>query len=190
MEAPGATLEQYEQVNEILGITGTADAPDGLIQHIAGKTPDGVVVIDVWESEEKLNKFFEERCGAALAQAGVNAQQPEITQLHNMIPRGAGDQPNVIMETRVDAGPDVYDQLISTMPTHVGDGSGHPVYSHVAAVTADGGIYVVDLWESPERFGQFAQEELGPTAGDRLGEVVPTFTPVHNVIHGKAPVTA
>jgi hypothetical protein len=188
MEAPGTTLEQYDRLNESMGIGGDADAPDGLIQHIAAQGPNGVVVIDVWESEEKLNRFFEEKAGPALAAQGVQATQPEILHVHNML-RGSGTQPNVVMEVRVDRGPDVYDELISRMPTHVGDGSGHPVYSHVAAVTADGGIYVVDLWESPEAFGRFAAEELGPAAGDSLGEIQPQFTPVHNVL-GRVPVPA
>jgi hypothetical protein len=188
MEAPGATLEQYNRVNEAMGIRGDEDAPDGLIQHIAAQGPGGVFVIDVWESEEKLNTFLEERAGPALAAAGVQPGPPEIYPVHAML-RGSGTQPNVIMEVRVDRGPDVYDELVSRMPTHSGDGSAHPVYSHVAAVTEDGGIYVVDLWDSPESFGRFAAEELGPAAGDALGEVNPNFTPAHNVV-GRVPVPA
>jgi hypothetical protein len=188
MEAPGATLQQYEQVNDSIGIRGDSDAPDGLLQHIAAQGEDGIVVIDVWESEEKLNTFFEERAGAALAAAGVKTDEPEILPVHAML-RGSGTQPNVVMEIRVDRGPDVYDELVSRMPTHVGGGEGHPVYSHVAAVTGDGGIYVVDLWDSPESFGLFAQEELGPAAGDALGEIQPAFKPVHNVV-GRVPVPA
>lgn len=189
MHAPGGTAEQYARVNEIMGVSSD-HAPDGLIQHIAAKDDSGILVVDVWESEEKLNQFFEAGLGRALAEAGVETTEPEILKLHAMIPRGKGTQPNVVMEVRVDRGPEVYDELVSRMPTHVGDGSGHPVYSHVAAVTKDGGMYVIDLWESPEAFGKFAAEELGPAAGDSLGEIEPSFTPVHNVIHGKAAVPA
>ena len=188
LEAPGVTLQQYEQVNDSMGIRGESDAPDGLVQHIAAQGADGIVIIDVWESEEKLNLFFEERANAALAAAGVQPAQPEILPVHAML-RGTGTQPNVLMEIRVDRGPDVYDELVSRMPTHVGGGAGHPVYSHVAAVTADGGIYVVDLWDSPESFGRFAEEELGPAAGDALGEIAPSFKSVHNVL-GRVPVPA
>lgn len=188
MDGPGVTLQQYEQVNESMGIRGDSDAPDGLVQHIAAQDENGIVIIDVWESEEKLNRFFEERAGAALAAAGVQPGQPEILPVHAML-RGSGTQPNVLMEIRVDRGPEVYDELVSRMPTHVGGGAGHPVYSHVAAVTGDGGIYVVDLWDSPESFGRFAEDELGPAAGDALGEIEPTFKPVHNVL-GRVPVPA
>jgi heme-degrading monooxygenase HmoA len=188
-EAPGATVEDYERVNASIGISGDEDAPDGLIQHIAAKADGGIVVVDVWESEEKLNTFFEQRAGRALAENGVQAGPPSVYKLHNML-KGSGTQPNVLMEVRVDRGPEVYDELVTRMPTHAGDGSGHPVYSHVAAVTENGGIYVVDLWESPEAFGRFAQEELGPAAGDLLGEIQPTFTPVHNTIRGRSTVPA
>jgi hypothetical protein len=55
------------------------------------------VIIDVWESKEKLIRFFEEKAGAALAQAGIEMGPPEIMALHSMIPQGAGTEGNVIM---------------------------------------------------------------------------------------------
>ena len=58
MEAPGATVEQYEALNEVIGVDDD-NPPDGLVIHVAGVTDDGMVVIDVWESEEKLNAFFD-----------------------------------------------------------------------------------------------------------------------------------
>ncbi len=63
-----------------MGITQDTP-PDGLIVHMAGKTDDGVVVIDDWESEEKLNAFFESGLAEALAAEGVEAQQPTISKL-------------------------------------------------------------------------------------------------------------
>jgi len=188
--APGTTVEDYERVNATMGVTSDADAPDGLIQHLAAEADDGIVVIDVWESEEKLNRFFEERAGRALAEHGIQTSGPEVYTVHAMIPRGKGTQPNVVMEVHIDQGSDLYDDMVSRMPTHQGDGSGHPVYSHVAGIAADGGMYIVDLWESPEAFGRFAEEEIVPAAAGRLGEIEPSFTPVHNVIHGKAAVPA
>ena len=189
LKAVGATVEQYEQAMAIMGISGDDTAPDGLIQHIATTPGDGILAIDVWESEEKLNRFFEERAGAALAQAGLETSPPEIMKVHASIPKGKGTQPNVVMEIRIDRGADVYDEMVSEMPTHVGDGSGHPVFSHYAAVT-DSGMYVVDLWESPEAFGKFAEQEIAPAAEGRLDEIHPTLIPVINVIRGKAAVPA
>jgi hypothetical protein len=188
-EVPGATAEQYDRVNASMGVLGDDTAPEGLIQHICGKTENGLVIIDVWESEEKLNRFFEEKAGPALAAADVDFGQPQVFPVHRTL-KGCGTQPNVIVEVTVERSSDVYDELVSRMPAHVGDGSAHPVVSHVAAVTPSNGVYVVDLWESPERFGAFAEQELAPAAGDSLGEIQPRFTPVHNVVRGRTAVTA
>jgi heme-degrading monooxygenase HmoA len=190
LKIPGGTLEQYDRLNEILGINGDEDAPEGLVSHVCGATDDGVLVVDVWDSEESLNAFFENRLGAAMHEVGVPEAQPHIMKVHNMIPKGAGTEPNVIMLVKTDAGPDVYDELVSRLDVHEGNGENHPVYSHVAAVTEDGGMLVVDLWDSPEAFGEFAETQLGPVAEGRLGEIQPRFVPVHNVIRGRATVTA
>ena len=84
MDVPGGTLEQYEQVNETLGIAGSETAPAGLVGHVCAKTEDGVLIVDVWESEQALHAFFETGgLGAALKQAGVPAVQPRIYPVHN-----------------------------------------------------------------------------------------------------------
>ena len=57
LELPGATPEQYDRANEILGIAGDEDAPDGLISHAAGLTDEGMVIVDVWDSPESRDKY-------------------------------------------------------------------------------------------------------------------------------------
>ena len=42
-----------------------AAAPAGLIVHAAGRTPEGVRVIDIWESEAAHEAFATERLGPA-----------------------------------------------------------------------------------------------------------------------------
>jgi heme-degrading monooxygenase HmoA len=137
LEVPGGTVEQYNQVNDVLGIQGDDSAPDGLIFHVAGKTDDGILIVDVWESKEKLDTFFE-KAGPAL---------------------------------------------------HAGDGSQHPVVTHVAAVDSDGSMFIMDIWESPEAFGAFAQAEILPAAEEGM-EISPRFVPVHNVVRGAAAVSS
>ena len=188
LEIPGGTIEQYVQVNDILGIAGDEDAPDGLIFHVAGKTDDGILIVDVWESAEKLEKFFE-HVGPAFQEAGVPDAPPEIMPLHSMIPQGQGTQENVIMETRANITTEDYDRMVSGIPSHAGDGSQHPVVTHVAAVDGDGSMFVMDIWESPEAFGAFAEAELLPVADEGM-EISPRFVPVHRVIRGSAPVSA
>jgi hypothetical protein len=188
MVAVGATAEQYEALNEAVGVTGE-DAPDGLIIHMAGVTDDGMVIVDVWESPEKLKAFFDERLDAALADSEMDAGEPEIHQLHAMIPQGAGTGENVMVFIEVDAGPEVYDEMASQMPAHSGDGSDHPVTAHIAGVTDDGKMFIVDLWESPEAFARFAEEQIAPAAPEGM-EVNPQIVPVHNVVRGNASVSS
>jgi hypothetical protein len=189
IEIPGGTVEQYDQVNGIMGILGDDDAPDGLVVHTVGQTDDGLTVIDVWESAEKLNRFWEEKAGPAFEEAGVEAGEPEIMQLHYMIPRGQGSQANVIMEARTPIDTAEYDRMVAEIPAHTGDGSSHPVVTHIAAVASDGTVYVADLWDSPDAFLSFAQSEIVPVAPEGMS-LDPKFIPVHNVIRGKAHVSA
>jgi hypothetical protein len=85
MDVPGGTVEQYERTNEILGIHGDSDAPEGLISHLCAVTDDGVMIADVWDSEESLHRFFEGGLGAALAEAGVPKTTPTVIPVHAML---------------------------------------------------------------------------------------------------------
>lgn len=188
LEVPGATLDAYERANEIMGVHGDDSAPDGLISHTAGATEDGIIAVDVWESEEALQRFFETQLGAALKEAGIPEGKPRILPVHNMIAQGAGTNPGVLAIIEMDGFSSTdYDRLAGGMDAHIADGSNHPAVSHVAATT-DGGLVVVDVWDSPESFGRFAETQIGP-AGAEAGigplEIEPRFVPVHNRIRGK-----
>jgi heme-degrading monooxygenase HmoA len=187
MVATGGTIEQYEQVNAELGIDED-NPPDGLILHALGITDDGLMLVDVWESPEKLQAFFESGLQEALENAGIETSQPEIHTLHNMIPQGAGTEANVMVEIEIDATSDVYDEMAAKMPAHA-DESSHPVTVHIAGVTEDGKLYVLDLWESAEAFGAFAESQIAPNAPEGL-EVNPRIVPVHRVLRGNASVSA
>jgi hypothetical protein len=192
LEAPGATREEYDRANEILGIRGDEDAPEGLVQHVAAFDDDGLVIADVWESEEAIDRFFEERLGAALEQAGILGKSSGPARrlpVHNAL-SGIGSDANVLMLVELDGfGPDGYDRMVASMDAHVGDGSQHPCTTHAAARTESGGMLVADLWESPEAFGKFGEEQIGPAgAAAGLGPIEPRFIPVHHRIRGKAAV--
>jgi hypothetical protein len=88
---PGGTEEQYEQIGErIFGSRSSdfspSDAPDGLIMHSAGPTDDGWYVYDIWESEEKLQRFVQERLmPAAQELGGPTPTPPQMFQIYNLI---------------------------------------------------------------------------------------------------------
>ena len=56
--------------------------------------------------------------------------------------------------------------------------------AHTARLDGDT-LKVLDIWESPEAFGAFAESRLGPTISETLGDDAPaapqpTFTELHN----------
>jgi hypothetical protein len=81
-EIDGATQAQYDQVRNAV-IPGN-QAPPGLIYHAGGLSATGLCVIEVWESQEALDRFFQEKLGAALQEAGLSVQ-PRFFQVTNTI---------------------------------------------------------------------------------------------------------
>jgi hypothetical protein len=184
-EFNGVTTGDYDELNRTLGIDAD-HPPDGLISHAAGPTDDGLLIVDTWESEEALNHFFAERVGPAMKQMGMAEQpQPRVHPVHNQIVQGAGRKAGTILLIEAEGfDADAYDRLTVGMDAHSGDGSNHPAVSHVAAV-ADRGMVIVDVWESPEEFGRFAEHELA-SAQDQIGPMEPRFVQLHNRLVGKS----
>jgi hypothetical protein len=189
MDIEGATVDQYDQVDRLLGGTTPENAPPGLISHTAGVTDTGIFVADVWESVEVMEQAFEAQLGPALAEAGVPEVQPQVVPVHNHL-HGAGDEAGVIVFVEIDGMTTAdYDGMVDDMSAHFADGSGHPAVSHVAGAS-ESGLVVVDVWGSEEEFGQFAQSELAPRAGDRMSAMSTRFAPVHKHVPVKAPTQA
>ena len=86
MNFKGATLDQYDQVLELMGLTPGNPAPPGAIFHWAAETADGLRVVDVWETREAYDKFAQEQIGPYSAQVGITAP-PETTyyDVHNTL---------------------------------------------------------------------------------------------------------
>jgi hypothetical protein len=80
-EVPGMTREQYDQVVETL----RGQTTEGRIFHVAGPMEGGWRVVDVWESQEAVNKFFQELLGPALEAAGIAATPPQFWPVHNIL---------------------------------------------------------------------------------------------------------
>ena len=79
----GASQDQYQQVIDQLQLG--AQPPTGLLYHAAGPTEDGFCVMEVWNSQEAFQRFFEEKLGAALEAANMSAMtaQPTIFPVVN-----------------------------------------------------------------------------------------------------------
>jgi hypothetical protein len=191
LEWQGVTTDDYERVNEAMGINGDADAPQGLIEHVAALTDDGeLVIVDLWENEQELGTFVETRLGPAIKQLELPEAKPRLAQVHNH-ETGTASEGNTLILIEVEgATTDQYDQMRSSMPALAEDGSGHPVHVHIAAKD-DKSLLVADLWPSPEAFGQFAQEQIGPAA-QKVGVtgMDQRQLSVHNRIRGRSRVSS
>ena len=87
--SPEFTQEQYEETIRLLTggksrVESPADWPvEGLLAHIAGQGESTFRVVDVWESEEALNRFAEVVM-PILRQAGVEGD-PEVYPAHTYV---------------------------------------------------------------------------------------------------------
>ena len=83
LDFSGMTQELYDQLVETVEAGGKI--PEGRILHIAGPIEGGWRVVDVWESQEAVNKFFQEVLGPAAQAAGMAAPPPQFWPVHNML---------------------------------------------------------------------------------------------------------
>lgn len=79
----GFTAQQYSEVIKDLETAGK-EKSSGRLNHVAAQKGDGLLIIDVWESEEALNKFSETLI-PILGKNGVTPVQPALLPLLNII---------------------------------------------------------------------------------------------------------
>jgi hypothetical protein len=88
-QGPSFTREKYEEiVRKLTGGKPRMESPsdwpiEGLLLHVAGDSPQGFRVVDVWQSEDACNRFGE-TLGPILQEVGVEVQ-PEIYQAHTFV---------------------------------------------------------------------------------------------------------
>jgi hypothetical protein len=81
VDNPNGSEEVYERLRALIGL----ERPAGGIFHLAGPSPEGGWrVIEVWESEEDAQSFFEERVVPAAEAAGIPAPPaPQLWPVHS-----------------------------------------------------------------------------------------------------------
>jgi quinol monooxygenase YgiN len=83
-DLPGFTQDHYEQIRGAVAPGNRAsDISTGLLYHVAGPTDGGWRVIEVWESQEVADRFFQETLAPAFQQANVQGTQPQVFPVHN-----------------------------------------------------------------------------------------------------------
>jgi hypothetical protein len=84
LDFEGATLDQYDQVVEKMGLSPGGPSPPGALFHWVTATDDGIRVTDVWESRERFQRFADEEIGPTTQAVGIPAP-PTVTffEVHN-----------------------------------------------------------------------------------------------------------
>jgi hypothetical protein len=84
----GATLEQYDQINEMIGLLPGGPASPQIFHWIT-KTDDGFRVVDVWESREAFEKFVLEKLRPIYHEVGIaNPPTIQFFEVHNYLAGG------------------------------------------------------------------------------------------------------
>jgi len=85
----GVTKDAYVQVTEKMFGTypmPAEQAPDGLIVHTAGETPEGWYIYDVWESKEQFMRFMEGMVGPAMKEIGApQSAPPQFFEIETLV---------------------------------------------------------------------------------------------------------
>ena len=82
MDFEGATLDQYDQIVEKMGLDPGGQTPPGALFHWVTATDDGIRVTDVWESKEQFDAFSEEQIGPFSQEVGIT--DPPRTTVHDV----------------------------------------------------------------------------------------------------------
>jgi hypothetical protein len=73
MDFEGATLDQYDQVLEKMGLAPGGPGPKGALFHWVTATEDGIRVTDVWETQAQFEQFAQEQIGPFTQEVGFEA---------------------------------------------------------------------------------------------------------------------
>ena len=79
----GVTAQQYSQTNKDLEAAGKGKL-SGRLYHVAAQQADGLLITEVWESEEALNEFVETLI-PIVVKNGITPPQPTLLPVHNIL---------------------------------------------------------------------------------------------------------
>ena len=82
--ANGVTQAQYEMARD--AVAPDNRLPSGMLSHNAGPTANGWCVVEIWESQEAAQAFFELKLGRALQEAQISVQPTFFQVVNTMQP--------------------------------------------------------------------------------------------------------
>lgn len=89
LEFKGATLDQYDQVIDKMGLKPKGPGGPGMLSHWVTKTDEGFRVTDVWATREQFDKFARDQIGPLTTEVGFPSP-PTVTffEVHNYFTAG------------------------------------------------------------------------------------------------------
>jgi hypothetical protein len=86
VDVPGETREQFEAVMAHLAKTGAVPPAEARLL-VSGERAGGWQTVSVWESEDAIARFFEDRLGPAYRAAGVTVAESrrETFAVHTIV---------------------------------------------------------------------------------------------------------
>src|SRR5690349_1801624 len=87
----GVKMDLSAEARKEMGLAGNrCEWPDGIISLVAGPTPDGMCVVDLWQSQAQFDKFFQGRVMPAMQRTG-GMPEPQVIkfEVHNSYKHGA-----------------------------------------------------------------------------------------------------
>lgn len=89
LDFEGATLAQYDEVCQKMGLTPAGPGPAGAISHFVTATASGMRVVDVWKTREEFEKFAAEQIGPYSQDVGIpNPPSIQFFDVHNYFTPG------------------------------------------------------------------------------------------------------
>ena len=88
LDFKGATLDQYDQVIERMGLTPRGSGPPGSLFHWVTKTGDGIRVTDLWDSREVFDRFSDEQIGPHTQAVGISPPEVAFHDVHSYLTGG------------------------------------------------------------------------------------------------------
>jgi hypothetical protein len=85
---PNATLDQYDQMLQKMGLQANGPTPPGAIFHWVAQDGDAMYAVDVWESREVFQAYAQEHMGPIAREVGIEGE-PEMRfyDVHNYLTR-------------------------------------------------------------------------------------------------------
>jgi hypothetical protein len=80
------TIEQYEESVRRLQDSPGGFPPEGMESHVCFLSNGSFRVSEIWDSREQLEAFGE-RLMPILSEIGIEAGEPEILEVHNIVRR-------------------------------------------------------------------------------------------------------